>query len=152
MPVRRKIAGEITELFTGTHIWNGLIGECQTMPTAEFDKARDAADLLFEYVVDRIDWPRVLLEATSRHMALILGECHPKAGSGWRARGVEDDLERPCPACIREALLTDDRMSEWVVNGQPIEAPRRRWTDPRPDYAADLARAVTFRQPNHRPR
>lgn len=136
MPVRDKIATWLGEKFTGGHTWDGRVGECRTMPTEDYYRARDAADALFVHLVDGIDWPRVVLEAMSRHGALEDAGVHPTVRNGWLH-------ERLCPDCIREALLAKDRMIDWVSDGKPTPAA------PAPDvadYARVLGEALKFRQ------
>jgi hypothetical protein len=139
MPVRDRLAGELWEQFTGVHVWDGRVGECKTMPTDDYYAARAAADALFVFLIDRIDWKRVFLDAMGRHGSLIDADIHPKTRDDWM-------FPRACPDCVREALLTRDRLAEgWVTDGKatpaaPTEGPH--------DFAAALAAAVAFRQQN----
>lgn len=144
MPVRRQTAAHLTQLFVGEQWWHGTTGECQTMPTAEHDKAFEAADLLWERLIAHIDWARVIIEASSRHLSLVLGNCHPGRPSGIP---TSDDAE-VCGWCVQEALLDDEeRRGAWVdKTGQAVTAPRRRRPDSDQDPAAVLAAAVQYRQ------
>jgi hypothetical protein len=141
MPVRAKAGRYITELFAGGQWFSH--GECQTMPHADYEAAREAGDALFEAVVENIDWNRVLIEATSRHLSLVVKDCHPPV-RGWNPNGSDLEVEKPCAECIREALLAEDRTMDWVVAGVPTVSPRRR--NAAGDYAAVLARAITGRR------
>lgn len=124
MPIRREAARVITEAFTGT-VWFSH-GQCQTMPHDQYEQARVAGDALYELVIDHIDWPRVLIEATSRHLNLVDAGRHPARAPGWR--GLQTGPDQPCAGCIREALLADERVSDWVSGDQQAESPRRRRT------------------------
>jgi hypothetical protein len=81
----------------GRHVWNGARGECQTMPTEQYEAAEEAMAAVLERVVIAIDWPRLLMEASWRHM-----ELHPdrkETDRHWsEAAGV-------CGECLAEALL-----------------------------------------------
>ena len=150
MPVRRNIARDLTEKFTGVQVWDGRVGECVTMPTTAYEQATDAADLLFEFVVTRIDWARVLIEATSRHLSLLNADAHPT----FRSSGFDMDDEKPCGECVEAALLMTDRDptgSGWVSDGKPTPTPYRirqlaGTAAGVPDYAAGLAEAVRHRR------
>lgn len=132
MPIRRKIAGEFAEQVVGAHIWNGAIGECETMPTDRYDQTVDTVDVLFERMVDRIDWPRLMIEASARHLST-----HPE-------QEPFASPEAPCGACVREALLAGDRPTDWPIHEPPPAAERR---DDGRDWAADLAAAMGYRRP-----
>lgn len=116
MPVRDKIATWLGERFGGVQTWNGLTGECQTIATDDYYATRDAADVLYVDLVERIDWPRILLESASRHGSLEDAGIHPKQRGGAIIAGT-------CPDCIRAALLARDRLIDWVSDGAPTPTP-----------------------------
>lgn len=134
MPERHKAASWLAELFAGVQTWDGRTGECVTMPTADYDHARAAADRLFLGLVARVDWTRVLIEAAGRCVALD----HEEHDTG-HPYGL------PCGPSVAAALMTTDRVYQ------------QQWTDPDatelPDLdqleqaAADLAAAVRWRRP-----
>jgi hypothetical protein len=135
MPVRRQVSREVAEQFAGIPVWNGLTGTCQTMPTADYDKTREAADCLFAYVVDLVDWNRILLEAAGRHATLERAGQHP-------AQRYPSTVDGLCPGCLRGALLADDRLIDWLGDAVPADPV----VDYGHDWAADLAAAVTYRR------
>lgn len=69
-----------------------------TISVAEYE---EQFGRLFEALVDAVDWSRVVLEATVRHIALE----HSSAA------GLDHDT--PCGECIAEALLCPDTWRDW---------------------------------------
>lgn len=138
MPVRRYMVTLLTEKFTGVHWWNNLVGECQSMPTAEYRKARDAADQGYEWFVQNVDWWRIVLEASARHAALTEAGTHEHPEG---ARILEAD--ETCPRCIRDALLVDNHNR---APGVPPAPSIRATFD---DWPGALAESVQYRQKTH---
>lgn len=137
MPVRRNVVTWFAERFMGAQSHNGLTQRCTSIGDAYYD-VRDAGDVAYCELIDRIDWPRILLEASARHDALTEADCHPKI-SKYNPGG-----DRLCPDCIREALLAEDRLINWVSNGQPT--PHEPPADvPGGDWARVLADGVRHR-------
>jgi hypothetical protein len=93
VPIRDRIAEDIAHDVVGRQVWNGLTGECSTMPTEAWERVKSAADLLFERIVSRVDWSRVLIEAQGRHLGL-------------------DHSGELCGPCLRDALLSKDRWAD----------------------------------------
>jgi hypothetical protein len=93
MPERREVVTFLTERVVGTHVWDGRTGEPQTIPADRWDATRDAADELWERIVAQVNWNRILIEATSRHLNI-----HPDLPGAALNEG-------PCGNCVREALL-----------------------------------------------
>lgn len=149
MPERERAALFVTHQFIGTQVWDGLTGECITMPTEAYDRTKTAADLLFERLVDHLDWSRVMLAAAGRHIALINAGTHPGNGTGssrsYTTVGADLGV---CGQCVQEALLDDDRRIRWVTaDNQPVTSTRNARPDTGQDPAVTLATAVGYRRP-----
>lgn len=147
MPVRRDAASLITYLFIGHHSWNGATAECQSMPTDAYEQTETAADLLYERLVDRLDWSRTVIEASSRHLSLVNAGIHPGPRRGPSREYMSDSGAEICGDCLREALLDTDRRSRWIADGQPVTSPRRHQPGTGQDPAVVLADSVRHRQP-----
>jgi len=106
MPVRARIVESLALDAVGTQVWDGRIGQCETMPTEAWYETCEAASIVFERIVDNVDWKRVMIEATGRHFAAG----HPE----------DSQTGHVCGDCVREALLSEDR---WANEVEP--APRR---------------------------
>lgn len=87
----------LTQDVVGQHVWNGARGECQTMPTEQYEAAEEAMAAVLERVVVAVDWPRLLMEASWRHMQL-----HPDRKETER---YWSEAEGVCGECLAEALL-----------------------------------------------
>lgn len=135
MPVRVKTATWLGEKFMGAQTWNGLIGECVSIPTETYHGVRDAADAAYFSIISGIDWHRVLLEAVSRHGALEDAGIHPTVRGGSLGTGT-------CPGCLEAALLAEDRLIGWIGDGVPAPTPPPPDVD---DWPAALAAAVEHR-------
>lgn len=97
MPNFMAVVKTLAQDVVGRHVWNGARGECTTMPTDQYDATEEAMAAVLERAVVAIDWPRLLMEASWRHM-----ELHPdrkETDRYWsEATGV-------CGECLAEALL-----------------------------------------------
>lgn len=122
MAIRDRLADWLLRRFTG-ELWF-VHGECQTMPHPEYERAAAAADELLERLVHAVDWRRLAIEATGRHMA------HDP--DGW-------DRGELCGDCIRDALLARDPHTG-PITGAPPPVPDRHADHV--DYAALLAAHV----------
>jgi hypothetical protein len=113
MPVRARAVGRLAIDAVG-HQWfdNSRGFECKSMPTAAYNETSDAADVLYERIVDSIDWSRILIEAVSRHFDLV------RLGS--HSQGANDIVEDVCGSCLQEALLADEHMPRH----SPVPLPR----------------------------
>lgn len=92
------VVKDLTQDVVGTHVWNGAIAECQTMPTDQYDATEDAAAAILERVAVAVEWDRLLMWAAWRHM-----ELHPdrkETGDYW------SEATNVCGECLREALLS----------------------------------------------
>lgn len=125
MPVRARIVEGLTNDAIGSQVWDGLTGTCRTMPTEDYREAQAAADVLFERIVDQVDWPRVLIEACSRHYDLVRAGTHKSI-----RHDIVDDV---CGNCLHEALLADEHMPRH----SPVPLPR---VDNGQDWLGILAR------------
>ncbi|MGW1496127.1 hypothetical protein [Streptomyces sp. NPDC002402] len=108
MPNQLAVVRVLTENVVGPQIWNGLVGECRTMPTTTYDEVEEAMAAVLERVAAAVNWPRLLAEASWRHSTLhekTLEDEDRPAGDGtpWEchARGV-------CGECLRHALLSPE--------------------------------------------
>lgn len=147
MPERVRAARYLTHQFTGAQVWNGLTGQCTTMPTDAYDRTEDAADLLFEKLVDHLDWSRIMLAAAGRHLALVNAGVHPGTGVGaTRTYPIDADDVGVCGQCVQEALLDDDRRIRWVTDdGRPVTSTRN--AQPGQDPAGVLCASLGYRRP-----
>ena len=97
MPNFMAVVKMLAQDVVGRHVWNGARGECQTMPTGQYDATEEAMAAVLERVVVAVDWPRLLKEASWRH-----AEVHPDRKEQDRycseAAGV-------CGECLAEAML-----------------------------------------------
>ncbi|MFF9786302.1 hypothetical protein [Streptomyces nigrescens] len=100
MPNRKRVVEVLTQDVVGAQRFNGLIGECVTMPTKNYDAVQDGAAAILERVARAVDWPRLLEEASFRHMHLH-PDRRPEPREWSPAEGV-------CGECLAEALLADD--------------------------------------------
>jgi hypothetical protein len=106
MPVRDKAIDRVLRtVLDGTPMsfnnldWTAQVGD-EIMTRDEFNQRFwDPIDRAYEAVVDSIDWNRVLLEATGRHIALK----HPD----------EDYTGMLCAECLCESLLADATFVSW---------------------------------------
>lgn len=89
MPVRAKVEEWLYRELVGTQWFQS--GECMSMPQDDFDAVTDYASDLYHELIERIDWKRVLLEASGRCSAF------------------EHDHEGPCAESVERALLCFDR-------------------------------------------
>ncbi|MDX3165921.1 hypothetical protein PV516_19225 [Streptomyces scabiei] len=114
MPNRQAVIKVLAQDVVGAQRWNGLKGECVTMPTEAYYEVEDAAEAILERVARAVSWPRLLREASWRHLHLHPDKENDKEGY---ATGV-------CSECLVEALLADDRGApDWDKHP---ESPRRR--------------------------
>lgn len=113
MPVRAKAAATLANTLTGGLSFNNLedtvklgpLGERTTVSYDEYEATYDAA---YVAVIDSIDWNRVLIGATQRHLALQeIGEHGEPFGD------FGDEL---CPECVCEALLAREGWPNWKTN------------------------------------
>ncbi|WP_327594669.1 hypothetical protein [Streptomyces chartreusis] len=100
MPNRRAVIGSLTQDVLGAQVFNGLIGECKSMPDARYRQVQDAMAAVLERFARAIDWPRLLREASSRHIRL-----HPDKKLDPRDWSAAENV---CGECLEEALLADD--------------------------------------------
>jgi len=97
----------LTQDVLGAQRWHGGRGECETMPTADYEAVQDAMTAVLERVVRAVDWPRLLREAAGRHL-LLHEDAEPDPREWSPATGV-------CGECLAEALLADGiGAPDWV--------------------------------------
>lgn len=136
MPNRRRVIEILTQDALGAQRFNGLFGECVSMPHADYEAVRDAMTAILERVVRAVDWPRLLREASFRHDA-VHPDYEPSAEDWNLATGV-------CGECLAEAMLADDMgAQDW----------KRTPTIPREysftDWPATVARTFHHRDRAH---
>lgn len=137
MPVRRTIVTWLGETFMGGQTHNGATATCTSIGDAYYE-VRGAADAAYCDLIERIDWNRIMLEASARHGSLVDADCHPER---HRYAPHSDEV---CPDCIRAALLAEDRLINWVSSGQPTPTDPPA-TVPGGDWARVLADGVRHR-------
>jgi hypothetical protein len=142
MPVRYSTVTHLTEQVVGPQVFNNLVGfSVETMPTEAYLDVRDAMDTLYWRLINDIDWARILLEASARHSNLIADGTHPPTGRRMVDRVMADTARHdsaPCPTCLREALLAEDRYASPTEPGSP--------PDPLVDWPPVVATTVTYRR------
>lgn len=136
MPNRRRVVLSLLECVLGAQRFNGLVGECVSIPNADYEAVEDAMTAVLERVVRSVDWPRLLREASFRHHT-VHPDYEPNAEHWSLATGV-------CGPCLAEALLADDMgAQDW----------KRTPTIPREhdatDWPAIIARTFHHRQAAH---
>jgi hypothetical protein len=116
MPVKIKAVETLVRAIYGGLGFNNLqeiayIGPPErrrTITVQEFEETYTAA---YEKMIRSMDWKRVLLEATSRHIELNHGETQKER------RGVYDwGPDMPCAECIEAALLAGKTWMSWQDN------------------------------------
>ena len=129
MPVRARVVDRLISDAVGPQWFDNSRGfSCKSMPTDEYRKTQDAAEVLYERVIDAIDWPRILIEACSRHFDLV------KSGNHLPIKNdIVDDV---CGSCLQEALMADEHMPRH----SPVPVPRLNRGQ---DWLAELARVRT---------
>ncbi|MFH8295110.1 hypothetical protein [Streptomyces sp. NPDC018059] len=108
MPNQLAVTRVLTEDVVGGHIWNGLTGECTTMPTDAYYDVEEAMAAVLERVVRAVDWPRLLFEASHRHHTLhmeTVADEERRAGEGTK---WDCDVRGVCGECLRHALLSPE--------------------------------------------
>jgi hypothetical protein len=134
MPERDKARRSLVVDVVGYQVFNGLIGKTTSMPNDRYEQVSDTADMLFERIIDRIDWNRILLEAMNRHHELVRSGTHRE--TNWYAGITENEV---CPDCLRESLLAEERFPR--LDPQPAE---RR--DDHRDVFGIFAKALKYRR------
>lgn len=93
MPERAKAEDKLVrDLLGGLAFY---MDECKTIPHNDYLAVKDLAREIYGRIITRLDWPRILLEASSRHLALD----HPK----------DEYHGYLCAECLEKALMTYDR-------------------------------------------
>lgn len=109
-------------------------GEIATMPAAPYDAVTDAMAAILERVAVAVDWPRLLVEASWRHMRL-----HPDREE-TRLR-YQSEAENVCGECLAEALLQENTGApDW--EREPSAEIRHQGVD----WAAAVAQVLQYRR------
>lgn len=144
MPVRDKAVAKIVSMLVGP----------EPRDPAKADVLRFSVDAAYEEVVESIDWNRVLLDATARHLSLHKPDEGDKGGTlvapsdealaAAEDRDDDEDFAPPpawhqyrydavCPECIAEAVLANEwggkTGDKWQEHPR---SPRWRWPRYRP--------------------
>lgn len=98
MPVRKKAIANLAAGLIGDQWYR--YGICESMPHKDNRAVIELIEAIYVRLAEYIDWNRVVLEASSRHMALD----HDAAENDGISLGVEDI----CGECVCEALLALD--------------------------------------------
>lgn len=97
MPVRAKNEEWLVRQFVGSQGFQS--GVCFTMPDEDYRAVVEFTENLYHRLIERVDWERVVLEASGRCEAL----------GHFDEGGAHDRREGPCPESISVALLVYDR-------------------------------------------
>ncbi len=120
MPVRNKALEALVRKLTGGLSFNSIddvafVGPLKNRKTISMDEFYMTYDAAFVACVDSIDWNRVLLEATQRHLALK------------HENQFGDYGDEICPECINEAVLGLEPWNDWA--DKPLATRQRRGVD-----------------------
>jgi hypothetical protein len=80
---------------------------------ARWPAVREEEERRYVALVEQIDWTRVLLEASGRHVAFGHG-----TDDTVDERHLDDDEEAPCGECVQEALLATDTLVDWRTQAE----------------------------------
>lgn len=135
MPNWKAVVDTLTQDVVGPgHHFNGVRGEVVTMPTELYEATREAMAALLERAAVAVDWRRLLVEASWRHMTL-----HPerkeKLDRYW------SEAENVCGECLCEALL-QQRIGAPDWDQEPEAEMRHQDVD----WAAVVAAALPHRR------
>ncbi|MEU5748282.1 hypothetical protein ABZ804_22420 [Streptomyces sp. NPDC047726] len=109
-------------------------GEIATMPVEPYEAVTDAMAAILERIAVAVDWPRLLVEASWRHMRL-----HPDR-TEERLR-YQSEARHVCGECLAEALLQENTGApDW--ERQPYAELRHQAVD----WAAIVAEVLPHRQ------
>ncbi|WP_328491215.1 hypothetical protein [Streptomyces zaomyceticus] len=109
-------------------------GEIATMPSEPYDDVTDAMAAILERVAVAVDWPRLLVEASWRHMHLHPDRKETLLRYQSEAAGV-------CGECLAEALLQENTGApDW--ERQPTAELRHQAVD----WAAIVAAVLPHRR------
>lgn len=135
MPNFKAVIDALTQDVVGPgHHFNGARGEVATMPTEQFEAVQDAAAAILERIAVAVDWRRLLVEASWRHMAL-----HPDRKEELDRYWTE--AENVCGECLAEALL-QQRMGAPDWERDPTAEMRHQDVD----WAAVVAESLPYRR------
>jgi hypothetical protein len=100
MPVREKAISNLMAGLIGDQWYRH--GICESMPHKDNQAVSELVEAIYVRLMDRLDWNRVILEASSRHLALE-HDRHPTVNeiSLFGVDGI-------CGECVNEALLALD--------------------------------------------
>ena len=119
MPERRNAVNNLAISLCGTALFNNLyftvkFGRGDHEMTIERDDYDEIFGGAYDAMIKRVDWNRVLLEATGCHMARQ--EINPEHKAPFEDYG--DEL---CPSCIEQALLADTTFVNWPTIAKELE-------------------------------
>ncbi|MEU5959340.1 hypothetical protein [Streptomyces sp. NPDC047525] len=134
MPNQLAVVQSLRQDVIGPH-HHYYFGEIATMPTEPYDAVTDAMAAILERVAVTVDWRRLLVEATWRHLSL-----HPdhKEELNQYKSEAEDVV---CGECLVEALLQENTGApDW--RREPSAAMRRQAVD----WATIVADVLPYRR------
>jgi hypothetical protein len=143
VPNQLAVTRVLAEDVVGRHIWNGLTGECRTMPTDAYRAVEEAAAAILEKVARAVNWPRLLAEASYRHSTLHLETAEDEKRRAGDGTPYECEVFGVCGECLRHALLTPETGAHnWAKNPDvPI-------TRSDLDWASTVAAGIGYRRDN----
>lgn len=131
MPVRSRVEEMLSNEFIGGVTF--LFGEPKNVTQEDYDAVMEWAAHLYARVIQRIDWPRVLIEAS----AICIERDHEDEPEGRYddARQAFGVRKRPCWRCLEVALLSyEHAVADDLTrarNAPGARWPPRGWTMPR---------------------
>lgn len=136
MPERDKAVLHVASIITDAKVFDGLMGGTpRGMRRKQWEGLQAIIDFLFMEIIEKVDWNRVLLTATTRHARMVeLDPDHFTDRSmlgGWKADGGGREDDGICPDCIIEALLSESTMGP-KDDGTPTERHplwRKEWLE-----------------------
>ncbi|WP_327686401.1 hypothetical protein [Streptomyces sp. NBC_00467] len=100
MPNRLAVVQALRQDIIGPH-HHYYLGEIATMPVAPYDAVTDAMAAVLERIAVAVDWRRLLVEASWRHM-----ELHPDREETLDR--YKSEAANVCGECLAEALLQEN--------------------------------------------
>lgn len=119
MPERRNAINNLALSLCGSALFDNLyftvkFGKGNHEKTIERDDYDEIFGGAYDAMIKRVDWNRVLLEATSCHMARQ--DINPE-----HKMRFEDYSDEICPDCVMQALLADKTLVDWKTLAKELE-------------------------------
>lgn len=129
MPVRERVEDALREELIGGTVYH--FGEPRDITREDHDAVTEFASHIYARVIERIDWPRVLIEAA----AICIERGDHDLGGNADVNEVMEIRKRPCWRCLETALLSYEH--SWVDDAvradhaPGVRYPPRGWRLPR---------------------